>query len=669
MKAPTIKTPPSAELVPLAASMLELAGAHPNEFGEKIRVLAGSVLNQERQSVRNMVRRIRRKAGADIDSRETEQSAPLSAFPSSMYRTIKSIVLNEATQSPAPGSTPSVNEWRKFIGSKTIRFPVPFGKKITYCDSPNADMDLTKDQEAARWLNTVRPLGILSTYGVNWSRQGIIRDIWQNFYDGHGQTIDGVRVKIQRTSHSSPYRVTIEGGAEYAHHLLVDIGGTSKANSQETAGHFGEGTKIVALLLLRDGHASRVVYSSANWSMEFSLKTHQGSDAKMLCTTLHGTPRRAGNQIELEVTDPTFVYLLLKGANNFAHSGNPDMQNPTFSGPVGGFKYLPDRNGKVYVGGQSFSTEEKEDDSSDSNTYPNLVVWLNSKTKDFSLDRDRGALNQRQIRSRVLGPVLASMTNTDLERVIRKFEHLWPTSLTDSPSHPMESLLSSRKGQYALQTSLDFMDALIYEAISRELKISFPEHCLSITDLVSEDLSIQERDFLSRRGFRLYSKTMSLLGMPRYDERFLRANVGTIVAPRGSDVIKMGVLREATRLIANKWIETRSLVGYLTDEPRSWMDTSRPIRLFDPPKGTIFDKRDTVYIGGDIYWNHRAFGSNTFEEGLETYTRMLLLHRGSEKSEVSSYAITDFIEVTLNSVTCPTTRARLQLLKRIWEGT
>jgi hypothetical protein len=555
-----------------------------------------------------------------------------------------------------------------FTGTKVINFPLTVGNKITYADSPNTDLNPHKDPEAAKWLNNTRPLGILSTYGVDWSRQTIIRDIWQNFYDGHCQTIEGVRVTVRRPVASEPFSVTIEGGAEYAHHLLIDIGGTSKKNTNESAGHFGEGTKIAALLLLRGRHASRVLYSSANWSLEFTLEPHQASDAKMLCTTLRSCPRQSGNRLDLEVSDPNFVYLLLKGVNNFSHAGNPDMQNPTYSGPVGGFKYVPGHSGKVYVGGQNLSSqEEDESDSPDPTSIPNFVVWLHRKTPDFSVDRDRGTLNRRQIRSRVLKPILLSMNDEDIKNVLLKFENLWPVLLIDPKAEEPSDHDPFLRGAGIIDSTTAFIDALTAETIDRGLTITFPPHCLAITDGVSEDLSVHEQDFLRRRGFRLYSPAMAKLGMLAYNDDFLRANVGHVVQRTQSHNIKLGVLRETIQTISSQWLKSGTFRQLFTVEALGRKELLRNVTLFDPPKDTIFSNRDTIFIGGDIFWNRRSFESLSFEQAVETLTRMLLLYKGSEKSEVTSYAITDFIHMTLESISSSKARNRLNFLKRIWE--
>lgn len=43
-----------------------------------------------------------------------------------------------------------------------------------------------------RQLESGYYLGILETYPVNWSAEKIGRDLWQNFFDGNGHTVDGL---------------------------------------------------------------------------------------------------------------------------------------------------------------------------------------------------------------------------------------------------------------------------------------------------------------------------------------------------------------------------------------------------------------------------------------------------------------------------------------------
>ncbi len=669
---------PPAELSPLASSMLTLAQEADGEFASAIRALATTALQEREQSARQIVRRITRKTTSKVVQPDGDQVAPLLVVQAQPYRSLRDIVASQISNNLTvpPFLYQSVHDWRRFEGEVSFRVPVSRGAKVTYADVPNPDLDTRRDREAARWHNKLRPLGILSTYGVEWSRQTIVRDIWQNFYDGHGQTLEGVQIKVGRKTQESPYTVTIEGGAEYPQHLLIDIGGTSKAKSMETAGHFGEGAKVVALLLLRDEQASRVVYSSANWSMQFSLESQQGSDAQMLSATLRSCPRRSGNRLEIEVDDPFFVYLLIKGINSFRHPWNPDMQNPTYCGPLGGFKYVPGQMGKVYVGGQCLSVDEEHENGegavvspNDSGTYPELILWLNKKTPEFSADRDRGTLNHRQIGSRVLSPIVMSMTNKDLTDILLKFQSQWPTHGVESGNEDTCALGQLLGDRPITDNANSFMEVLLQEASSRRLKIPFPANCIALRDDTSGDVSLHEQEFLRRRGVHLYSPGMAKLGMQVYDDHFLRRNVGTIVPASRNNAIKVGAMREAVRGILEQ-VHSHSHLAHviMTTAMKGTLPLMRQVLLFDAPRGTIFDNRDTIYIGRNLYWSRVAFESASFEKAVETCARMILLHEGSEKSEISSYAITDFIELVLDSISSPEHRAKITMLRRIWDG-
>ena len=55
---------------------------------------------------------------------------------------------------------------------------------------------------------------------VNWSEQKIARDIMQNFYDGHGNTLDGVRLAIKKLP-DGQYNIKVSGLAEFDYENLL----------------------------------------------------------------------------------------------------------------------------------------------------------------------------------------------------------------------------------------------------------------------------------------------------------------------------------------------------------------------------------------------------------------------------------------------------------------
>ena len=85
-----------------------------------------------------------------------------------------------------------------------------------------------------------------------WDNNKIARDLLQNFYDGHGQTLDGVKVNVTPSA-DGKYTVKIEGKSTFSPDKAILLGESSKKDNANAAGNYGEGLKMVVLKLLRCG--------------------------------------------------------------------------------------------------------------------------------------------------------------------------------------------------------------------------------------------------------------------------------------------------------------------------------------------------------------------------------------------------------------------------------
>jgi hypothetical protein len=114
----------------------------------------------------------------------------------------------------------------------------------------------------------VARLSILDTYGVVWPLASFARDLLQNFFDATPD-FDAVVVSSDEVAGV----LEIRGPAEFDLELLAYLGATTK-NDGTTAGGFGEGFKICALVGLRD----------------FGLRVHAGSGETTLEAFLDPVP-------------------------------------------------------------------------------------------------------------------------------------------------------------------------------------------------------------------------------------------------------------------------------------------------------------------------------------------------------------------------------------------
>ena len=196
---------------------------------------------------------------------------------------------------------------------------------------------------------TFKYLGILDTYGVDWSIEKAVRDTLQNFFDGNNRTLDGVDVRINQEGEDHVIRIS--NHAEYDFRRLMHLGGTTKADDPFSAGGFGEGTKVLALALLRDYGFSQVRFGSQNWELDFVLDELPAGEyveqRKGLFAGLNQTKKsRKGNFIEFRTKNPEHAQKFVDAQKLFYSSDNPDFQSPSLDIPgVGGFKYLPKAEG------------------------------------------------------------------------------------------------------------------------------------------------------------------------------------------------------------------------------------------------------------------------------------------------------------------------------------
>lgn len=176
-------------------------------------------------------------------------------------------------------------------------------------------------------------IGPLESYDVHWSGEKIARDIWQNFFDGNDQTLDGIMPRI--TPAKYPYHtVHIEGAQEYDFRKLLHFGGTSKEGNTKAAGGFGEGAKIAAFLLLRDHKVDTVRFGSGDWVLEYYLASvpeeQYDKPVRGLHVRLKKTAHRAGNFVEFDGL-PHITASIQDARDLFYHKDNPDFKFPTFA--------------------------------------------------------------------------------------------------------------------------------------------------------------------------------------------------------------------------------------------------------------------------------------------------------------------------------------------------
>ncbi|MDR3341222.1 MAG: hypothetical protein LBT14_00265, partial [Treponema sp.] len=113
-------------------------------------------------------------------------------------------------------------------------------------------------------------LNIMLNYPVHWTKQQVLRDIIQNFYDDAG--IERFGKTFQYVYKEKEIMELSMKSKGFNYEWLVHIGASTKQEiSGKFAGFYGEGFKIAALCALRDYHWG-IRMRSQNWSLQVTTR-------------------------------------------------------------------------------------------------------------------------------------------------------------------------------------------------------------------------------------------------------------------------------------------------------------------------------------------------------------------------------------------------------------
>ncbi|KAF7900045.1 hypothetical protein EAF00_004381 [Botryotinia globosa] len=137
-----------------------------------------------------------------------------------------------------------------------------------YEDSEEVDLGLPDESDDHSTLKpSQQRLGLSSKYVRDWTKSNAFRKFCQNWNDAMSKTSGVSRDKLRYV------HIKVANGilgflafdkkrgmvelCNYNSQLareVLDMGGTSKADDDEMAGTHGEGSKLAALLMIREGH-------------------------------------------------------------------------------------------------------------------------------------------------------------------------------------------------------------------------------------------------------------------------------------------------------------------------------------------------------------------------------------------------------------------------------
>ena len=412
-------------------------------------------------------------------------------------------------------------------GSVNISLPKTTSVKPLY--SPAAYIDDTVEN-LGKTVNTDFKLN----YGRNmdWSEQKVARDIMQNFYDGHGNTLDGVNLAIKKLP-SGEYSVKVSGMATYDYENLQFLGSGSKIENPFNAGGFGEGAKVLVSSMLGKGDTKSVKYSCANWNLVFD-----GANGKMRRTLQKVSTPLDGNSIEFTTSNKNLVDSLIDSVNYFKHSKNPDFQTLHFDSPNFAFRFMDkEAKGNVYLT-QRF--EFKQDGAWDNNV-DNLTLIFKRKPDakrykaitgtSLPKDRDRTSLTVDDIKN--LSRYFASeMADEDLVRAFKTTQPMWD---------------KLAKEQEAPKALTGFLDGMISEMEKRGIVIDFSkEKYAAVSKYGINDVV---KDLLNEYNYIPCPERFSEIGVPKAEDIFRSYSVHKALKPTTDEVKKLKLLEEGIKVI------------------------------------------------------------------------------------------------------------------------
>lgn len=453
-------------------------------------------------------------------------------------------------------------------------------------------------------------LFVKETYGISWSLEKTARDAWQNFFDANKGTIDGVSFETteEKFNDQDVQRIKISGDKGYDWRRLVHVGASEK-ESLEAVGGFGEGTKYLALVMLRDYGAKEVKYSDNDWTLNFYLdKLPRGSYEREGERGIYIKKRKREpikkNSLEIVFSGEDArekVETLSKAKELFYSNENSDFKDVSFSNKeTGGFKILP-----PIERGETFKYEQEQKghfyhlgqrthyDSRDSwETVRNMNIWIWQRV--LPPDRDRGMITSKEMEEKVIPLIVNSMKPKEMEKSVYDFKPLWDKHVF-------------------YQESYEVLEKIAKRLTEAGVKLKFEEEYLA-----NDGMPYWITSLLKEQKYKVCPGFMADIGMKTVSERFKELQQHYRVEPSQQEIKKIDLLQKAAKEIG------------LTDD--------------EIKEAWIFSEKDekSIFSGryNDLfYWMSQEKLNETFRKSLGTYFHEAAHKAGPDGDPKFSYRL------------------------------
>lgn len=353
-------------------------------------------------------------------------------------------------------------------------------------------------------LNVTQDAGIKIRYGtkLQWSNFKIARDLLQNYYDGHGHTLEGVNIEVNKTA-DGKYKIKISGESSWDYSHLDQMGSSTKHDPLD-AGGYGEGTRAVAVSLLSKADITNVKYASGDWAMTYGRSSDDLKSAYMTQTLSKNSEKVKGSTVEFETENADIAHKLLEAKDYFYHPHNPDFKNLDFENEFFGFKLKDDgAKGNIYLI-QRYETDGESNNGLRGATivfktqpnHPTLVEKSGGEQFELGTGVDRAQIPSYDV-NRILSRYVKTMTDEELTQTISSMEKFWGESGTEK------------------DRLNDMYVPFVKEAHKRGLGIDFKD-----THYVYLDKpSTSSYDMAKNLGYKIANKSMKDVGMQSFNAK------------------------------------------------------------------------------------------------------------------------------------------------------
>lgn len=400
------------------------------------------------------------------------------------------------TVTPLPAAGKLMRELRN-TGHVKLSIPNEGGVKVKPYDAvihPEDDYRLNVTQDA----------GIKIRYGtkLQWSNFKIARDLLQNYYDGHGHTLEGVNIEVNKTA-DGKYKIKISGESSWDYSHLDQMGSSTKHDPLD-AGGYGEGTRAVAVSLLSKADITNVKYASGDWAMTYGRSSDDLKSAYMTQTLSKNSEKIKGSTVEFETENADIAHKLLEAKDYFNHPHNPDFKNLDFENEFFGFKLKDDgAKGNIYLI-QRYETDGESNNGLRGATivfktqpnHPTLVEKSGGEQFELGTGVDRAQIPSYDV-NRILSRYIKTMTDEELTQAISSMERFWGESGT-------------KKDRLN-----DMYVPFVKEANRRGLGIDFKDAHYVYLDKPS----ISSYDMAKNMGYKIANKSMKDVGMQSFNAK------------------------------------------------------------------------------------------------------------------------------------------------------